>query len=103
MLREEIGFEYKDFLKEYVISPMYDVTISFKYKNRIYQFDFVGVPKNKNGSTAYDFVEYEFDWNSDSIRTHYKSLKEAIEKAKIDGKSFAEIYNEPESEIIDIS
>ena len=103
MLKEDLNLDYKDFLKQYVTSPICDYTISFSYNNRYYQFDFVGVPKNNDGSTAYDFIAYEGQWDSKYTKEHYKSLKIAISKVKIENLSFEEIYNSPGSELIDIS
>ena len=98
MIKENFNLDYKDFVKQYVTSPIYDFT-----KGKIYQFDFVGVPKNKDGSTAYDFVSYESDWNSPSQRQRFKSLKEAIDNVYIGGMKFEEIYNSSESDLIDVS
>ena len=104
MIKEDLNMmDYQQFIKEYVISPLYEVTISFSYKDKYYQFDFVGVPKNPDGSIAYDFVFYDKHWDSERHVEHYRSLKEAIEKARIEGMTFEEVYNSPESEIIDIS
>ena len=103
MIREDLNLEYRDFLKQYVISPICDYTISFSYKGNYYQFDFVNVSQNNSGVTAYDFISYQDRWNVISSRVSYKSLKEAILNIKIDGKSFEEIYNSVESELIDIS
>ncbi len=103
MIKEDLNLDYKDFLKQYVISPICDYTISFSYKGDYYQFDFVGVPQNKDGVTAYDFIAYADKWNTITNRIHFKSLKEAITKAKINDKSFEEIYNSEDSELIDIS
>lgn len=103
MLKTDFNLDYQDFIKEYVTHPIYDWTISFSYKGRYYQFDFVGVSKNDDGSTAYEFVAYESNWDSESTRVRYKSLMDAINCASIDGKSFKEIYEDEDSELIDAS
>lgn len=103
MIREDFKLEYKEFIKQYVTSPIYDFTISFSFRGRYYQFDFVNVPKNKDGSTAYDFVSYESNWDSPSKRERFKSLKAAIEQVRIEGLTFEEVFNSPESELIDAS
>ncbi len=103
MIKEDFNLDYKDFKKEYVVSPVYDFTISFSFKGRYYQFDFVNVLKNKDGSTAYDFIAYDSDWNSPFVRNRYKNLKDAIDNAKIEGLSFEEVYNSVDSYLIDIS
>lgn len=103
MIKEDFNLEYKNFIKQYVTSPIYDFTISFIFRGKIYQFDYVDVPRNKDGTTAYDFVSYESGWCSQSKRVHFKSLKDAIDKIKIEGLTFEEIYNSQESELIDVS
>ncbi|MBO5577775.1 MAG: hypothetical protein J5955_01530 [Bacilli bacterium] len=103
MIREDFNLEYKEFVKQYVTFPICDFTISFTFKGKYYQFDFVNVPKNEDGSTAYDFVSYESGWDSPSKRERFKSLKTAIEQARIEGLTFEEVFNSPESELIDAS
>lgn len=103
MIRKDLNLDYRDFLKQYVISPICDYTISFSYKGNYYQFDYFDVPKNKNGSTAYDFISYSDKWTKITNRIHFSSLKEALNETKIDGKSFEDIYNCEDSELIDIS
>ena len=103
MIREDLNIDYKDFLKQYVISPICDYTISFTYRGKIYQFDYVGVPQKNNGKTAYDFISYENKWDMLKSREHFKSLNDAIKNARFEGKQFEEIYNSDDSELIDIS
>lgn len=103
MIREDLNLSYKEFLKQYVISPICDYTISFSYKGNYYQFDFVNVLQIKDGVTAYDFISYKNKWNDEVSRIHFKSLKDALEKARIENKSFEEVYNSVDSELIDIS
>ena len=103
MIKEDVQMDYEQFLKEYVISPIVDFTISFYYKEKYYQFDFVGVEKNKDGSVAYEFVSYDGKWDAKSTRIRYKSLKEAIDNAEIDGLKFKEVFEAEESGVIDIS
>ena len=103
MIKEDLNLEYKDFLKQYVISPICDYTISFSYKGNYYQFDFLNAPKNNNGSNSYDFISYANGWNKVIKKEHFSSLKEAIDKVKIDGETFEEIYYSNYSELIDIS
>lgn len=98
---EELDFEY--FLKHYIIDPEYDVTISFSFKSKIYQFDFVNVEKNSDGTSAYEFVVYENGWDSNATRTRYSSLLDAINNAKIDGHLFEELFNLEEFDLIDVS
>lgn len=103
MIKEDLGLEFTDFLKQYVILPICEYTISFSFRGRCFQFNCLGTPKNKDGSTSYEFISYKSDWNSDYKIIKFKSLKEAVEKAVIDGVSFKEVYESPESELIDIS
>lgn len=103
MIKEDLELEYKEFVKQYAINPICDYTISFSYKGNYFQFDFVDVPKNKDGTVAYDFISYNEKWSKIVNRIHFKSLKEALAKTIIDGKSFEEIYNCEDSELIDIS
>ena len=103
MIKEDVNLSYKDFLKQYVISPICDYTISFSYKGNYYQFDYVNVPKNKDGTTAYDFISYTDNWNVITSRMRFKSLKEALSKSEIDGKTFEQVFNSNDSELIDIS
>ncbi len=103
MIRNDLNLDYKDFLKQYVISPICDYTISFSFKNVHYQFDYVGVPQITGHKTAYDFITYENEWTVILSRCHYKTLKDALLKVRIDGKTFEDIYNSEDSELIDIS
>lgn len=48
-------------------------------------------------------LAYESGWCSQSKRVHFKSLKDAIDRIKIEGLTFEEIYNSQESELIDVS
>ena len=103
MIKEDLNLDYKDFIKQYVTSPICEYTFSFSYKGNFYQFDYVGVPKNDDGSIAYDFISYADGWNIVLSRVRFGSLKDALSKAKIEGKCFEEIYNSEDSELIDIS
>lgn len=103
MIKEDLNLSYKDFLTQYVVKPIMDYCISFKFRGNIYQFDFYFAPKNDDGTTKYYFVSHGLDWNKNEKRTLYKNLSEAIKEARIDELTFEEVYNSSESELIDIS
>ena len=94
-----------EFINKYVKKPYMDFCISFRYKNKMYQFDFNGVykPTDIPGKTPYDFVVWEKDWKYEISRTPYKNLMEAITNARFEGLTFKEIYDSDDSELIDIS
>lgn len=105
MIREDLNLTFEEFLNEYVEKPIYDFCISFRFKNKIYQFDYPEPPAPTNipGKTPYDFIEYYGEWEKEEKRISYKNLDEAIKKTRIDGLTFEEVYNSDESELIDIS
>lgn len=105
MLKEEFEMSYEEFIKKYVKEPIYDYCISFKFKGMLYQFDYPEPPAPTNipGKTPYDFIKYEGEWEKELFRISYKNLMEAIEKCRIDGLTFEEVFNHEDSELIDIS
>lgn len=100
-----LNIDYEDFLKQYVIEPYMDFCISFKFKNRIYQFDFNGYyePTDIPGKTPYNVVSWKGDWEEKISIDSYKNLIDAIQNARFDGLSFEEVYKSEESSLIDIS
>lgn len=106
---------YEEFLEEYVIHPEYWMCFSFYFKNMIYQFDFdeplthgfkdpkvcpyqllVYKPGRKD---TYGYPK----WHFISESKWYSSFYEAITNEKIDGLTFEEVYNSPDSELIDLN
>lgn len=102
MIKEDFNLEYEQFLEQYVFNSPYDFTITFKFNGVMFQFDFVGVPKNSDGSTAYDFIEYDSNENEKS-RCHFKSLKEAVDLVRINDLDFKTVYYSENSELVDAS
>lgn len=103
MIKEDLNLTYEEFFKQYVKKPIMDYCISFKFNDNIYQFDFYFAPKNNDGSTKYYFVSHGKNWNKNAKKVLFKNLLEAIEKASIEGLTFEEVYNDNNSELIDIS
>lgn len=103
MLEDDIGMPYDDFVKQYVKETCIDWSISFKYKDKIYQFCYwENGPTDIAGATPYDFLVFDDQWNLESA-FQYTNLNEAIEKASVGGASFREVYSSEDSELIDIS
>lgn len=108
MIKEEVNnMSYEDFLKEYVLKTEYAYNFVFTYKGKTYQFDYDFDTHPKiNGVLPRRFFVY----SSTDIMTYevlsctwYSSFLEAINSVKIEGKSFKEIYHDPDSEIIDLN
>lgn len=101
------GISFKQFLEEYVIHPDYWMTFTFSYNGKSYQFDYdVLKHPEKENKMPYCFVVYSSEDQTSCVVlsiTWYSSFFEAISKVKMEGKSFEEIYNDPDSEVIDLN
>ncbi|MCF0124304.1 MAG: hypothetical protein HUJ68_00830, partial [Clostridia bacterium] len=65
MLSNDFNLSYEEFLKQYVISPEYEMTISFSFRDKTYQFEYLNVPRNQNGTIAYDLITYNGVWEKE--------------------------------------
>ena len=113
---------WDEFYKEYVITyndPYFiDRTFYFRYKGREYQFEFVGERdeehKRFNGKLL---IEYSYIFITFGVENGYEgylvgrknaicydNFKEAVDNARMeDGKTLKEIWNDPDSEVIDFN
>lgn len=97
--------------EEIVENDMYK-TLFFSYKGILYQFEptcHPNIGRNYNGHIAkaesYIFFEY-INFNKPTEQcinlVCYDSFKDAIDNAKMeDGKTFKEIWDDPDGEVID--
>jgi hypothetical protein len=120
MIKTDLNnMSYPAFLDFYVEKAYIPYTIVFRYKGRVFELDNCGndptyqpvaINSLKRDKSTYEFfelIDYDKGENHSSSRQgpsyFYRSLKRAITDLKIDGASFQEIYDSPDSEIIDIS
>lgn len=103
--------EWNDFYIGEIVNNEMFKTLFFRYKNKMYQFQSIAYKNGEMidgvliGPESYMFFEIKGEyqnWDIASKPIYFKSFKEAVDNAKMeDGKTFKEIWDEPDSEVLD--
>ena len=105
--------DWDDWYNEEVVNREQYKTLFYRYKHKYYQFEPIGFKEGElfNGKKivpdSYIFLSFSI-YNYSSYHKAFKkaicfdSLKDAIDNARMDdGKSFKEIWDDPEGELLD--
>lgn len=120
MIKENLNnMPYKAFLDFYVEKAYIPYTIVFRYNGRVFELDNCGddpaykpatTNSLKRDNSTYEFFEVlDYEKGENHTLAHpgpsylYANLESAINNLRVDGASFKEIYESPNSDIIDIS
>lgn len=107
----ELRRNWNDWYKEEIVNNEMYKTLFFKYKDCLFQFEPIGYDNGKYffnveiKDTSYIFEKIKGErgnYEVDGTPICFDSFKDAIDKAEIvNGKTFKDIWDDPDSEYID--